>query len=220
MLLYDIMCNYKCDSVVSVRAINLQPLMSSGSLVFLFNVFCCQRIKMITMSIRPYATNVTNPSDGQRLDWTNTPCFLKLGLVLRPYLIWLGQGYKFVLHFSEAFLAHSSFDFQDVGDNWLSETIAAPNHLQVYDETTLQLQLILEKHSVNSIQCFTRCCPCCFRLTPLIIVVDPTFIIVFAFKLQLACHYSIGSSFLTRSREQWETTSSEEILYTNISIWD
>lgn len=149
------------------------------------------------MPIRRFATNWTNLSDVQRQTCANTPCFLKLGFVPRRYLIWLLQRYKFVLHFSEAFLAHSSFDFQDVGDDWLSETKAAPNHLQV------QLWLIQENYNDSSIQCFTHCSPCCFILTPLIIVVDPTFLIAFALKLQLACHYSIRSSFLTRPREQW-----------------
>lgn len=65
-----------------------------------------------------------------------------------------------------------------------------------------------------------------FRLSPLMIVEVPTFIIVFALKLQLACCYSIGSSVLTRSREQRETTSSggnvirKHInLRWNINIW-
>lgn len=172
------------------------------------------------MPIRRFATNWTNLSDVQRRTCANTPCFLKLGFVPRHYLIWLLQRYKFVPHFSEAFLAHSSFDFQDVGDDWLSETKAAPNHLQA------QLWLIQENYNDSSIQCFTRCSPCCFILTPLITVVDPTFIIVFALKLQLACHYNIESSFLTRPREQWgnhkfwgNVIHKNIILRLNKSIW-
>lgn len=213
------MCNNECDWVASVHATYSACNIFWITNIFVWN-FLSPEIKMITMPIRRFATNWTHLSDVQRQTCANTPCFLKLGFVPRHYLIWLLQPYKFVLHFSEAFLAHASFDFQDVGDDWLSETKAAPNHLQA------QLWLIQENYNESSIQCFTRCSPCCFILTPLIIVVDPTFIIVFALKLQLACHYSIGSSFLTRPREQqrnlkfWGNVIHKHInLRLNKSIW-
>lgn len=57
-----------------------------------------------------------------------------------------------------------------------------------------------------------------FGLSPLMTEQDPAFIIVFAFKLQLACRYRIGSSLQNCSGEQQEATSSEEMFYTNTSI--
>lgn len=95
----------------------------------------------------------------------------------------------------------------------------SPNCLQIYEETTLKRQHVLRKNTVNAVR-IRLVYPLLsfrFRLAPLITVVDPAFLIVLAFKLQLACHHTIGSSC---SWEQWETTSSGEMLYTNISILD
>lgn len=62
-------------------------------------------------------------------------CFLELGFVLRFYFVWLLLVFKFVLHFLYNVLARSVFDFQDVGDDCLSETKAGPNSLRVSDVT-------------------------------------------------------------------------------------
>lgn len=158
----------------------------------------------------PNTTMCTNLSDDQRLSCTSTLCFLKLGLVQELYFFWPLHDLKFVSRISFIFLVRSFFDIQDVGDDWLK--------LGTVSKSTTKLQLTMQLCYVK-LHAVLRLL-LSFSLSPLMIVVNPTSIIVFAFKFQLACRYSIGSSFQTRSREQRETTASREMFYTNISILD
>lgn len=112
-----------------------------------------------------------------------------------PFLSSRFEAFEFVLHFWELFFLILSKASRMLGRNYLLKPKQSPNCLQMHEETTL-------KHV--PIRIFYPALPLRFRRAPLIIVVDPTFLIVLAFILQPARHHTIGSSFLTW--EPWETT--------------
>lgn len=79
---------------------------------------------------------------------------------------------------------------------------------------------------LDNYSCFACCCFCYLRLTPLITALDPTFIIVCASELQLACNCDMGSAYLTCSREQlgnhkfWGKAIHDNIILgSNQNIW-
>lgn len=97
--------------------------MTSDLPVYLFKVFCWKSIKMTTTSVDDktrYATNQTNPVvRGQTVPILH----VFFSLAFQNYLVFFFNFYA------------GSF-FQDVGDDWITETIAAPNSLHVSDTTT------------------------------------------------------------------------------------
>lgn len=155
------------------------------------------------------ATNWNTPLDGQRLNRRWTPCFPKLGFSTDSLFNLAGLGFQICLAFFWSFFCSS-----------IPQLLESWRWLTHWNHSNPKPAPSLWTRQLNNYNCFPCCCLCYLSLAPLITVVDPTFIIVCTFKLQLACNYGMGSAFPTCSREQWETTSSVETLYTNISVWD